>query len=63
MSHRFSVGQRVRLLRRLPQAGEAAGEYEVVRQLPDEKGEFKYRIKSGVETYERVANESDLQPV
>jgi hypothetical protein len=35
-------------------------QYEVVRLLPAEGGEFLYRVKSKSETFERVAKESEL---
>lgn len=57
-AHKFRVGQRVRLVAPL---FEPAGDYEIVRQLPDAYGEFHYRIKSADEPYERVAKESQLR--
>lgn len=63
MTHRFNIGQRVRFNRGFPYTNASRGDYQVVRQLPDEKGEFQYRIKSTEENHERVASESDLQPV
>ena len=32
----------------------------VIKQLPENQGEFEYRIKSISEVYERVARESEL---
>ncbi len=63
MPHRFSIGQTVRLSRDFHYRQVAKGEYEVVRQLPDERGEYQYRIKSTIENYERVVDESDLDAV
>jgi hypothetical protein len=37
------------------------GYYEIVRQLPDERGELQYRIKSVREPHDRVVKESDLE--
>jgi hypothetical protein len=37
-----------------------ASRYKVVRPLPTEGGEIKYRIKSAAEHFERVAKESEL---
>jgi hypothetical protein len=61
MTHQFRSGQTVRLRRRLPNTSASAGEYKIVRQLPDSAGEVQYRIKSAREPHERVANESDLE--
>jgi hypothetical protein len=36
------------------------GQYQVVRLLPAEGGEFLYRVKSKGETFERVVKESEL---
>lgn len=63
MSHQFRCGQTVRLcdgpLNRLA----AAGDYKIIRQLPDSGGGLQYRIKSVREPHERVVRESDLQRV
>jgi hypothetical protein len=59
--HRFRVGQKVQLSRGYPLRMAAAGFYEVIRQLPDDAGEFCYRIKSSREAHERVAKESELE--
>jgi hypothetical protein len=59
MLHKFHVGETVTMSpatsRNVP-----GGVYEVIRQLPDDGGESKYRIKSANEPYERVARESEL---
>jgi hypothetical protein len=60
MAHQFRSGQVVRLCRSI-RYGAAEGDYEIVRQLPDEDGEFQYRIKSMREPHERVVKESDLE--
>jgi hypothetical protein len=62
MAHHFRSGQTVRLCRS-PRYGAAAagGDYEIVRQLPDDGGESQYRIKSMREPHERVVKESDLE--
>jgi hypothetical protein len=60
-THRFRVGQKVQLSRGYPFRMAADGFYEVVRQLPDNAGEFYYRIKSSREAHERVAKESELE--
>ncbi len=58
--HRFKVGQLVDFSparRGMPTAGRP---YEIVRLLPNEGGEFLYRVRSKGETFERVARESEL---
>jgi hypothetical protein len=63
MSHKFKVGQRVRLTRQgFSDARSSGGSvYEVVRLMPaDERGMPAYRIKSP--NGERAALESDLAP-
>src|SRR5260221_14671862 len=57
--HKFQVGQivtiRLALSRNVP-----GGVYTVTKQLPENHGEFEYRIKSVDEVHERVARESEL---
>ena len=59
-SHKFRVGQLVQLApaisRNVP-----GGSYEIAKQLPENGGEFEYRIKSMNEPHERVVRESELQ--
>lgn len=62
MSHKFSVGQKVDLVHRMLQSA-PRGQYEVRKLMPDSDRDSSdpiYRIKSGDEAYERVAQESDL---
>jgi hypothetical protein len=62
MSHKFSIGQKVDLVHRMLLAA-PRGQYEVRRLMPEsdrDAGDPMYRIKSSDETYERVAQESDL---
>jgi hypothetical protein len=60
MAYQFQAGQLVRLCRSIRHNG-AEGYYEVIRRLPDEDGEQRYRIKSRSEPHERVAKKSDLE--
>lgn len=60
MAHQFQSGQLVRLCRNI-RRNAAEGDYEIVRPLPDEDGEQRYRIKSKREPHERVVKESDLE--
>ena len=59
MLHKFHVGETVTMSpatsRNVP-----GGAYEVIKQLPYNGGECKYRIKSANEPHERVARESEL---
>ncbi len=58
-AHKFRIGEIVFLspARHLNVRG---GVYVVTRQLPEERGEFEYRIRSVHELHERVARESEL---
>jgi hypothetical protein len=58
--HRFKVGQLVDFSPARPGMPTAGRQYEIVRLLPAEAGEFLYRVKSKGETFERVAKESEL---
>lgn len=57
--HKYKTGQDVHYS---PPKGTMLGasKYTVVRPLPTEGGEIKYRIKSTTEHFERVAKESEL---
>lgn len=60
MTHRFSIGQRVRL-RAIRGAQLGSGSFKIVAALPIERaGEVRYRIKSEAESFERVADEASL---
>ena len=58
--HRFKVGQLVDFSPARPGMPTPGRQYQVVRLLPAEGGEFLYRVKSKSETFERVAKESEL---
>lgn len=62
-AHKFKVGQSVRFTpgKMTPPAGGQA--YMIVRALPAEDGEYRYRIKSVYEPYERIARETELSAV
>jgi hypothetical protein len=62
-AHKFKIGQSVRFMpgkMTQPAGGQA---YTIVRALPAEDGEYRYRIKSVYEPYERIARESELSAV
>jgi hypothetical protein len=58
--HKFRTGQRVTLAANATNRSAAGGSYVITRQLPQQGGEFEYRIKSVSEPHERVARESEL---
>jgi hypothetical protein len=60
-THRYHVGQIVRLGGGFPLRNAVTGEYKVVSQLPSRDGELQYRIKSNREPYERVVKEGELE--
>jgi hypothetical protein len=62
VNQEYRSGQTVRLSRSSRRSA-PAGEYKIVRALPDRGGEREYRIKSALEPYERVVNESELERV
>jgi hypothetical protein len=43
-THKFSVGRKVQLVATLFDRHAPAGDYDIVRQLPESNGEFQYRI-------------------
>ena len=61
MDEKFHPGDKVYLLQSPYLRNAAPGLYEVVRQMPEQAGEFIYRIKNERENYERAAAESQLE--
>jgi hypothetical protein len=61
MSHRFRPGQSVRFCHGSLYRDAAGGSYEVIRQLPQDDGDYQYRIKSAREQHERVVKERELE--
>jgi hypothetical protein len=61
MFHKFRIGQLVQLA--AISRNVSGGSYEVTKKLPENRGEFEYRIKSMNEPHERVVRESELQGV
>lgn len=59
MAHTFKVGQRV-TMDRSKIFSSAPGAYVIVAALPESGGRLQYRIKSELEKYERVAEQSQL---
>jgi hypothetical protein len=58
--HKFKVGKLVRI--KAGQGTRAAGEYEIVRLLPeDETGTPMYQVKSTHESHMRVVSQHDIE--
>ena len=57
--HRFKVGQSVRLSAPTVNRG-VAGIYKVVALLPEERGDWQYRIQSTGGSQQRIAWQSQL---
>jgi hypothetical protein len=58
-SHKFKVGQSVRLSAATINRG-VAGIYKVVALMPEERGDWQYRIQTAGGSQQRVAWESQL---
>jgi hypothetical protein len=59
MTPQFHTGQTVRFVGL--RYATATGYYQIVKQLPEERGEQQYIIKSAVEPHGRVAKQSELE--
>ena len=59
-SHKYKVGQSVRLSPGKGSLPAGAQAYKIVRVLPADGDDLQYRIKSVYETFERIARESEL---
>jgi len=60
-SHRYAVGDRVKLNGHRGSLQRADGAYEVLARLPHEGGPLQYRVRSDEERYERIVIEEDLE--
>lgn len=60
--HRFHVGQRLTMARGSRDIARSAAHCEVVALLPHETGPLLYRVRSDLESFERVVDEVDLAP-
>jgi len=60
LTHKLRVGEIVQLSPSFSRNA-PGGSYEVIKQLPENCGEFEYRIKSMNERRERVVPESKLR--
>lgn len=57
--HKFKIGQSVRLAKASIDCA-ASGIYTIVAQLPDDRGDYQYRVRSASTSQERVVVESRL---
>lgn len=57
---KFKVGQMVDFLPSNRSVPASVRSYKVLRVLPKEAGEQRYRIKTIAEAFERIARESEL---
>lgn len=62
-AHIFTVGQTVRMKSRTGLAQKTAELFQIKSRLPVKDGSPQYRIRSELETYERVTTEDNLEPV
>lgn len=60
--HRFGVGQRLTMARGSRDIARPAALCQVVALLPHESGPLLYRVRSELESFERVVDEVDLAP-
>ncbi|MYZ48092.1 hypothetical protein [Propylenella binzhouense] len=60
-SHAFKVGQKVLLSGSSLMRG-AAGTYKIVALLPEERGDWQYRVQSTDGNQQRVVWQSQLAP-
>ena len=60
-SHRFAIGQTVRMKSRSGLAQKTAELFQIKSRMPVKDGSPQYRIRSEQETYERVTTEDNLE--
>jgi hypothetical protein len=58
-AHKFKSGQQVTVVPHRP-SGVTGGTFKIVRLLPEERGEWQYRVKCVADGHERVVLESDI---
>lgn len=61
VGHRFAIGSMVCLMRAIPLRNAVPGPYEVLAKLPEQQGEYQYRVKSEREPYQRIVKEGDIE--
>jgi len=60
--YKFRVGELVDFAPSRPGVATPGPQYEIIRLLPADGSENRYRVKSKSERFERVAKESELSP-
>ena len=60
-SHRFAIGQTVRMKSRSGLTQKTAELFQIKSRMPVKDGSPQYRIRSEQETYERVTTEDNLE--
>lgn len=60
IAHRFHVGQRLQMLGGGRSWARAGGVCKVTALMPHERGPLLYRVRSEMESFERVVAEDDL---
>jgi len=58
--HKFNVGEFVHFAPSRPGVATPGPQYEIIRLIPADGIEHRYRVKSKAEPFERVAKESEL---
>ena len=59
-THRYRIGQRLRIVGSGRYWGRVGGECKVVALMPHESGPFLYRVRTDNENFERVVSGADL---
>lgn len=59
MAHKYSVGQLVHSAAAF--ADRTSGVYEILRLMPENRGEFSYRIKNMADGAQRAVGESEIR--
>ena len=59
--HKYAVGDAVRFTpARSDRSSAPSGSYRVTQLLPEEQGDYQYRVKSAHDAHERIVLESQL---
>jgi len=59
--HRYAIGDAVRFTpARSDRSSAPAGSYRITQLLPEEQGDYQYRVKSAHDAHERIVLESQL---
>jgi hypothetical protein len=59
-AHRFAVDDLVQLVLGPTLRVGATGPYRVLARLPEEAGQFQYRVRSEAEAYQRLVKEDEI---